>query len=203
MRAINSWIFFLHITCLLACSTGPDGNNAPGTCSLDCRSAKIGSNEMRVRFLSPPKLDLYCYGLDNTAYPNNVPIRFVVEKRNNSLPAEKRSTTANSPAESAESDTASGSDSTTDATPVAGENWVPVSGVSFSPLLLQGEGGVTNADPRDRYQGVVTPPGDWCTDSCGVGAVDFKPLCRTALNDIQLGIVSGSLSGTIQILVNP
>jgi hypothetical protein len=44
----------------LSCGADPDTEEAPGACSLNCSGAKIGSNDMRIRFLSPPALSWRC-----------------------------------------------------------------------------------------------------------------------------------------------
>jgi hypothetical protein len=121
-------------------------------------------------------------------------VRFVVEKRYQTLPADPRS--------AEEDPTGTGGTSTTAPTP--GEQWQPVSGVSFHPLMLQGLGGGDyNGENRDRFKGVLTSPDDWCTDSCGVGSVEIKPQCKKTVNEVKLGIFSGALSELITITVNP
>ncbi len=177
----------------LSCGTEADPSNSPGTCRKSCESTRLANKDMRIRFLSPSDISLNCYGNVEQAYQQSLPIRFVIEKKYTALPAE------------AGTDGSSSGSSGGSATGGGGEVglWQPVSGISFYPLLMQGQGGNTNSDPRPDFQGVETVSDEWCTDTCGVGSLNIRPLCRSEANTMKLGIFSGSLSGVMGITMDP
>ncbi|NRA43592.1 MAG: hypothetical protein HRU09_01415 [Oligoflexales bacterium] len=182
----------------IGCAGEPDFAEAPGVCALNCTDTKLPANDMRIRFLLPQgitvsdPLPLACFDVVNADYVNEVPIRFVVEKRRSILPAEQ--------------------DGPIDVV-IGGERpdfandanaWVPVSGIAFQPLLLAGIMDPLNPANQalDRYKGIVTPETEWCTDACGVGSLEVRPRClANATNAVQVGIISGSLYGIANLEV--
>ncbi|MFK7822608.1 MAG: hypothetical protein AB8G05_00510 [Oligoflexales bacterium] len=169
------------------CVGESDPDEPSGICPINCGDAKLPSNDMRVRFLFPN-------GINNAEFQINcgggpfemeLPVRFVVEKPRQVLPAEQTN---------GEVLGGSKAENTTDTAA-----WVPVSGVSFVPLMTFG-GPVETVVPLpgdNQYVGIATPPSEWCTDACGVGAIKTRVYCPgTGGNDVIVGITSGSLWGT-------
>lgn len=206
IKSNKNRIFILKISALLisfallkiSCAASSDlDNGAPGVCPLNCGSSSLPSNDMRIRFLLPEGITqatpftLNCFDIANADYVNDVPIRFVVEKPRYPLPASEPGT-----------EVIGGQIPRTN---VDSPDWVPVSGVAFQPLLLAGIMDPLNQENQqlDRYKGIVTPETEWCTDACGVGSLDIKPRCLSgAVNNISVGIISGSLYGQFNVSVS-
>ena len=170
-------IMFLIIS-LLRCGAYPDLAEAPGTCFLNCQTAIIGSTEMRIRLLNDGT-SLTCEGIGDAPYNSIVPVRFVVERKK--LPEEMSN-------------------------PENLEEYVPVPGISFESLILGGQMSPQKnpSDSRDKYDGILTPMDDWCSDSCGVGSIDIVPMCTPiGINTVTILVHSGSLSATATISVVP
>jgi hypothetical protein len=85
-------------------------------------------------------------------------------------------------------------------------NGRPVAGVGFEPFV-QGLLSVVNTAPEFKvppgsttsttvssfkYQGIVTPSAEWCSDSCGVMSYEFWPDClRNSTQQIVAGVAAG------------
>lgn len=182
-----------------SCAADPDLANAPGTCTLNCVGAKLGSNDMRIRFLTN-NLTVNCFERSNANpevdYFTEIPIRFVIEKRRRILPAEMD---PNGTVLGGEIVAGDENDQGADA-----EKWVPISGISFQPIVASGIGGTSINEVLDlpRFQGIRTPDTEWCTDSCGVGALNLLPRCKAnGTNILNLGVSSGALYNTTTINV--
>lgn len=173
-----------------SCAAAPDLSDSQGVCSLQCSNAKIGSSNMRVRFLSE-NMQISCSGIaDNEAYIGTVPIRFAFERPLIKLPAEDIPAAGGASEDKPEKFNDKGG--------------LPASGISFEPIVVSGYLGPTNtSDPRFKYKGIVTGLDEWCTDSCGIGTIDIVPLCKSINNIVTLMIRSGSVSNSIQVTVTP
>jgi hypothetical protein len=81
---------------------------------------------------------------------------------------------------------------------------VPKAGIGFEPFVygqVAVEKSVQGYNPTDKsvtpfkYAGVVTPPTEWCTDTCGVATVEVWPLCiRGSSNSVKAGIFMEGVS---------
>ena len=180
------------------CAADPDFDTSPGSCSISCSDAKIGSNDMRIRFIFPegdasPLLPLRCFNNADTVYPKLIPIQFVFEKPRRILPAEQIG---------GDGDTVIGGSGGELGERNNAQQWVPVSGVGFRPVLIAGEVPNIN-DVGDEFyngDGVSTPEEEWCTDSCGVGTINVRANCvAQQINNVQFGIISGSLNNIVKI----
>ncbi len=173
---------------LAGCASEPDLENTPGTCKISCSKPKLASSSMRVRILGE-KVDYNCSAKEATAL-TPVPIRFVIEKPRVNLPADISSgdpTLGGTAAQKVEN---------------SNDQWVPVSNVSFQPLVYAGILDSTTEDTGafDPSDGVLNDVDTWCTDSCGVGSIDIRPMCiPDTTNQIVLGILSGNIDETLQI----
>lgn len=186
------YVFVCTIGLLLSvCSASPDAD-APGNCKLSCDGAKIAGNNVRIRILSSSENAIAsgCHGLTGGAdYPTAIPVHFVVEQTNPSLPAGQ-----NPPA---------GGETTP--TPLVTNVGVPVSGVSFEPTIAGGLMSSTQTpDAPAKHMGIITSQDEWCTDSCGVGLVEVIPKCfGDNPNVVTLQIHSGQAAGVATITVSP
>ena len=180
-------LFFASLFTLNTCAGESDPDEPYGICPISCADPQIPSNDMRVRFLFPQQaaneanFTITCSG---GPFEMELPVRFVIEKPRQVLPAEQTTgeVLGGSKAQNVQDV----------------EGWVPVSGVAFVPLITFGRGVETVvALPGDsQYVGIATPPSEWCTDQCGVGAVKTRVYCPgQGQNDVIVGITSGSLWG--------
>lgn len=172
---------------LMSVCSAPRDASAPGACSLSCGNAKIGSNDMRIRFLTAP-IEAACLGVTpGDPYPQPIPIHFIVEKDEPTLPSGSSTTGSNNSTTSSDSIATSVS---------------PVSGVSFEPTVVGGLTGPENPDdPSGRYNGIITSQDEWCTDSCGLGLIEVVPLCFTDENLVTLQVHSGAAVANTTITV--
>ena len=203
-------LFVLAMGFLGACAAQPDtvGTGYPGSCKISCRKASIGADEMRVRFLTGPTLNLQCSEAPGDGfYAFSVPIRFVIEKPARVLPINYQSTDAIPPNPPLGPDLPKKSN--TDGTTNDSLYWSPVAGVSFYPLLLAGDGDIFNqedyANGTGRFLGIATPQEEWCTDTCGMGSIEIRPRCygkgmQGSL--FRIGVFSGNLNSTLDITMN-
>lgn len=82
---------------------------------------------------------------------------------------------------------------------------IPLPSVSIEPIALGSRSGLPEHNPNvliegnvftpARYKGIVTPASNWCSDSCGVVAVELVALCPPPgeTSDISVQIRTGSL----------
>lgn len=185
------------------CAGDPDPD-APGVCKLSCAGAKLGSTEMEiVSMTGDSPINISCSGIqDGDDYIGTVPLRFMIQKKRSKLPAETLpgdSSASTSASSSASSGAAGGA-----VTSTAELTKLPLSGVSFEALVVSGYlSEATNPDDEFKYQGIVTPTDEWCTDSCGTGAVDIMPMCKQGLNPITILVHSGPIYKTFTVNVTP
>jgi hypothetical protein len=141
--------------------------------------------------LGSESISLSCHGLVDANYPSvdGVPVKFVVERLRRGMPGDR-------PEDGIKILSAADSETI----------WVPVPGVMFQPILMQGLAG----DIGDRavsdisdFAGIITPQEEWCTDTCGVGTINFVPRCKAENNLVVLGFSSGSLFSSSSINVAP
>ena len=154
-----------------SCSVKPDD---PGLCKLNCSEAIIGGSDTNVyeikRMNSPPAISC-------TANAAEVPLSFPVLAH--FVITEKF--------------TQGGQEVTK-----------PVPNISFEPLITGyfarvfndenvGEDEDGNLTPA-RYLGITTPKSNWCSDACGVMAIEFVPSCLPSgqTNNINVQLHSGS-----------
>jgi len=76
-------------------------------------------------------------------------------------------------------------------------NPVPVPHVSIRPTTFG-----TMGHDDDKYPTIITPEADFCSDSCGMVTIRFRPLCPPAgkENPISVQIVSGAMISEISTL---
>ena len=188
-RHILSSCVLITLGFLVSVCAGQPDSSSPGNCQLACGLAKIGASDMRVRFLAKTPIVVSCQGIaDGQNYIGTVPIRFVIERlKGPTLPAETV------PGDAA------------DSKPKPFEDvGIPTPGISFEPIIESGYLGPDNPDDDQfKYKGIVTGQTEWCTDSCGVGAIDLVPLCKSVTNPITLLVHSGPVSGETIITVTP
>ena len=158
----------------LGCAVEADGER-PGVCSLNCSKAIIGSNDSTysIRPMNPisniscePNLGV------KTNLDRPVLLQFMVTERY----------------------LINGQ-----------ENFRPVPNLSFEPVITGelaqtyppenvqvGDGGVLTPS---RYIGITTSKYDWCSDTCGVMAIEFLPVCLPAgsTNNVDVFLHSGPL----------
>lgn len=53
----------------------------------------------------------------------------------------------------------------------------PVPSISMEPIIVGLTGSANNGETDPAYRSVVTPRANWCSDACGVVAMEFIPLC--------------------------
>ncbi|MBP6217418.1 MAG: hypothetical protein KA436_02400 [Oligoflexales bacterium] len=173
------------------CGASPDLVEAPGLCKLSCSDPKIAGSDMSIRFDST-EITVNCFGIASGQEYGPIPVRFVVESEQKTLPAE-----------SVPGDVTGGT-ATGGATAAEGvPKKVPIGAVSFEAVVISGQMGAENpSDDRSKYKGIATPMEEWCTDSCGVGNIDLVPLCLGEdANPVSLLIRSGSLSKELKVTV--
>ncbi len=192
----SSVLLLVASALLITCAADPDLDNSPGTCKISCKKPKNAGNNMRIRFLMPQALTLDCQA-KKTSEIVPIPVRFVVEKPRVSLPSDitsGSSTLGGTPAPSVD---------TTDSGTT--NQWVPVSNISFQPVIFAGalKGTAVNSDGTfDPSYGVLNDPESWCTDSCGVGSVDVQPMCIPgSTNSVTMGIQSGNISKNFSVVI--
>jgi hypothetical protein len=166
------WILVAAALCwpLFACSGKPE-TDRPGSCTISCKSSVLGANSFKFKAsVSELAMDCLADFKGKTAASMNGPVavQFVV------LDGKDR----------------------------------PRPNISFEPYITgQFDADKTNDDNAEktvkdgvttvtpfRNSGIVTPKGEWCTDSCGVAVVEVWPLCLNgADNNITVQLHSGSM----------
>lgn len=188
---LNFVVLFACGITLQTCAADPDLNESNGVCKLTCTGAKIASSNMNIRMQIDGSVAVSCHGLVNKSYYGTIPIRFIIEKPATALPA------AGVPA---------GKGTNEEAVPTINTDTlgVPVGGISFEAVVVSGLMGAENPeDDRYKYKGINTPITEWCTDSCGVGAIDITPLCTTSGNAVSILVRSGPISKMVNVTVSP
>lgn len=71
-----------------------------------------------------------------------------------------------------------------------------VPSISFEPVIYGAMSPNTKPEDNDetRFQGVVTPAANWCSDSCGVMSLELVPTCvPDETNEVSIQAHSGAL----------
>lgn len=161
----------LFLACFsLACSQEP--TNA-GLCALSCDGAIIGPVEAQIETVFSPGAVTCSADLAGQPVPEPVLAQFSFLETVNDDGAGK-------------------------------SNVIPLPSVSFEPVISGPRSPLEEHNPNVeinngvftpvRYKGIVTPSSNWCTDSCGVAAVEVVPLCPPAGGEstISISIHSGA-----------
>lgn len=71
----------------------------------------------------------------------------------------------------------------------------PVPNISVEPIIVGVTANIGNGETNPAHQSVVTPRANWCSDACGVVAMEFVPLCPgpASTTDAILQLHSGAL----------
>ncbi len=190
------------------CGADPDYNESPGACPIDCSTAKIAGSGMKITPFQK-KIEISCHALIEQNYVGSVPIKFKVEKNSRILPAETIPGAQAGGAEEPMKPIADASDAAAAAGGGGGgaaqSRTISVGGISFEPMVVAGHPPVlpNPDDKRFKYNGIITTSDMWCTDACGVGSIDFVPMCKTAPNKTVLSLHSGQMATTVEVMVNP
>ncbi len=170
---------------LITCSGKPSGG--PGLCALSCDSASLASTDSNLRILDEsdnPTMTVSCTGISpGEPYSGKIPLRFMFTRKAPIV------ITPGVPGDDPK-------------TMPPQEVIIPMPNISFNPLILAGS--LPTSDGGDTlYRGILTPQEEWCTDSCGVGALDIQPTCEQDPYDLQILIQSGSKGKIFTIRVEP
>ncbi|MBM4252075.1 MAG: hypothetical protein FJ146_08900 [Deltaproteobacteria bacterium] len=198
-------LLFVSLVNLVACSAKPE--NAPsGSCSLSCSGARVAAAEFQLEALTPPAFTLAC---KNPGDPLTAPltIRYRVSQRPTTNFNQKRGENADAAAGGAGGAATIPTEPQVNAVPT-----VPVGAVGFDPIVYgdmafsKTAGEFKNANNEVnpvRYAGVVTPPSEWCSDSCGIMTYEIWPNCAegSVTTGVQAGAVKSGGFVTISITV--
>lgn len=87
---------------------------------------------------------------------------------------------------------------TIDGTLIGEDHVVPLSNVSFDPIVIGFRSGLPEHNPNvtiegdvytpSRYKGIVTPSDNWCSDACGVATVEIVPVCPPPGESSEIGV---------------
>ncbi len=180
LQAINEGnlrlgILIFGLMQLSSCSAKPE-NSPSGACTLSCGNARVAAAEFTVKRMNTSPIAIKC----TVGQPLSAPltIRYRVSQTTGD---NFKGTVANANANAG----AAGGQAVP--TPVGGDvSDIPVASVGFDPVVYgdmafsktAGEFKNSNNEVNPvRYAGVVTPPGEWCSDSCGVMTFEVWPNC--------------------------
>jgi len=177
--ALRSAIVFLMALAAATCSKAPE-DGLPGSCSIDCSKAVIGSSTYKIVRLSADQ-EIECTGgfasgIAARALSGPVTVHFKVEEEVNLGPGrtEKRSVPYIS------------------VDPVIEGMRYPQGTHPDNATVTTVSEGVYTVDPY-RYAGVVTRKSEWCSDSCGVVTLEVYPVCvKGATNNVSVSVRSGA-----------
>ena len=193
----NGFLIGLLLT-LASCSAQPEGGNT-GSCKLSCSGSRIGGAEFKVVALQKG-IDLSCIG-DFSAKSEvalNAPITVhykISQEVVSTFPA---------PGAAAGGGAATGSANTNPKTlPAAGIGFEPVifGSMAFDKTVDDFKGSDGNVTPA-KFRGVVTPPSEWCSDSCGVMTFEFWPNCVKGGQKVTTSVLTGAVSDVESTVVN-
>ena len=184
----NGCLIGLLVT-LASCSAQPEGGTG-GACKLSCSGSRIGGAEFKIVALQPA-VTLSCIGdfsaKSEVALGSPITVRYKIYQDVVS--------TFSSPAAAA-GGAASGPANTNPLT-------IPASGIGFEPVVYGSmaldktvadfKGSDGNVNPA-KYGGIVTPPSEWCSDSCGVMTFDVWPNCVKGGQNVTTSVLSGGVS---------
>lgn len=198
-------LLICHLAGLITACGGESEINAPGTCALRCSNSVPAAPNYVITSVFQPA-DITCVAA-NPAQPVtselNTPIRFLFQASGprpfgrSNLPS-GADADAGAPMPRPESPTSQ----TAPYSGIGGLGFTPVvSGVlsaartdpSVATVVTDNEG-VTTVNPFE-YAGIVTPRNEWCSDTCGVIAIDVWPVCVAQANNvISVGVRSGQVN---------
>ena len=195
---------------LRGCGAVPDPAS-PGSCKLKCNTSRIAGVESKIELMGDePYSTISCEGIGpGSEYRGNIPVKFKFVTNQPNLPADD----ALNPSSGAAGDSGGAAGAAAGGGGAVGGgaqgltlNNAPAgnAGVSFSVNVIQGtlSGGVNPGEGDDSYLGIATPIEEWCTDSCGVGTINIRPLCLNQDNNIKLLVSSGQVYKVINIIAS-
>jgi len=170
-RLWDTFLIGVLITLLTACSEEPED---PGLCSLNCNKAIIGPIEAQILAVQATQNIVCPASLALGPVPDPLLFQFVISSTYDTIidPTSKQ---------------------------------MPLPSVSIEPIALGLRSSLPEHNPNvsingniftpARYKGIVTPASNWCSDSCGVVAVELVALCPPPgeSSDITVQIRTGSL----------
>lgn len=182
-----------------ACSVETD-SEVRGSCSLSCTEPKVPAGEYEVVPLMPDDstdIELFCTAPfraeNNSILPYNKPLQVKYYIYELVPPFGKR------PLDPREDPDGAAAPNDEDDVPGLMER-VPKSGVGFEPVIFGAMATEkTNPEHYDgstvssgKFDGVVTPKNEWCSDTCGVMTYEFWPVCiEGSDNSIVAGLAAG------------
>ena len=186
------------------CGRAPSSAGEPGICPLSCSYSQIATTDMSIRLLHGDTIEIACQDVvTDTLYKNPIPIRFVVERKTGEASATENSSSSTGSGGTSSSSGA-GADTKTDA---SSSNTMPASAISFEATILTGfmldQPNPGDPSGQNKYKGILTSMNEWCTDACGVGAIDIVPLCKKKENVVTVLLRSGAIAKTITVKVKP
>lgn len=165
-------VIYLILVSLIYVSCSQEPSN-PGLCALSCQGSIIGPNEARIEPVFQPEAIFCTPSLAEQPMPEPLLVQFSVTD------------VANDPIR-------------------GGERIIPLPSVSFEPLVNGARSPLQEHNPNVeinngvftpvRYKGILTPISNWCTDTCGIAAVEVVPVCPAVgqSSSIAIGIHSGA-----------
>ena len=183
------------ILTLASCSAQPEGGTG-GACKLSCSGSRIGGAEFKIVALQPA-LTLACVGdfsaKSEVALGSPITVRYKIYQ--------DVVTTFPSPAANGGGNAGGGAASTDpgNTNPLT----LPAASIGFEPVVYGSmaldktvadfRGSDGNVNPA-KYGGIVTPPSEWCSDSCGVMTFEVWPNCVKGGQQVTAGVLSGAVS---------
>lgn len=184
----------------MACAVDSD-SQMRGSCKLSCSAPKVAAGEYEIVPLAAEdntEVELFCSAAFKTEnkkiLPYNKPLQvkyYIYEL----VPAFGKQSV--DPREDPPGQAANNANTV----PPLVER-VPKSGIGFEPLLFgamatentnssllnQGRDTVSSG----KFDGVVTPPEEWCSDTCGIMTYEFWPVCiEGADNQVVASLAAG------------
>ena len=187
------------------CGRAPSSANEPGICPLSCGSGQIATSEMSIQFMHEENIQISCQDLaTNTNYINPIPIRFTVQRAVMPDPTSAAGTKEGAAPAGGGGGAAPPAGGAAPSSTIATS---PAVGISFEASILTGfmldRPNPGDPDAQNKYKGIATSLSEWCTDACGVGAIDVVPLCKQKENVVKVLIRSGTIAKTLTITVKP
>lgn len=177
-----------------AANTEPD---SPGSCALSCAQTRAAASEFEVRPLlsaagEDVKFDMACKvatGQNVAEGPGPVRVLFKVYQKKQAFAGR------------------AGNDDQ-----LAADDEQSKAGIGFEPMLYGGMAtdrthpehydAATKTVTPFKFNGIVTPKAEWCSDSCGIISYEFWPVCLSGQeNKIIAGVQAAAAApkGTYKI----
>ena len=201
---------------LWGCSAQTESPGA-GSCSLKCESPKAGAANFGIKLLTDvATISSQCIFSDaqRPTEPLNGPVqlRYLIYEKIGAFNQLPEPTGGGAAGPGTGTGTAGGATTTAASGVSSNIDIVPRGGIGFEPFVLgqaaveksaQGYNAADKSVTPFKYQGVVTPSAEWCTDTCGVATVEVWPLCiRGRTNDIKAGIFAEGMSGIPSVTIS-